>query len=120
MTTTCARSSGSQHTLRREAAPADVPPSSALLLDVGLPSVRAPSDPLEVCLVSHGRLLRTRTPYPLHYRTAFASSSVLYPQHHQHTLRLPTHAGVLRAYRVPLGEYRWGRSALSAGEVVCP
>jgi hypothetical protein len=41
-------------------------------------------DLLEVCPLSRG----TNNPYPLDYRTAFAFSSILYPQFYRLTSRL--------------------------------
>ncbi len=47
-----------------EAAPADLPPSSALLLKAGVPTVRAPSDQMEVCPLSREVML-AQAPQPL-------------------------------------------------------
>jgi hypothetical protein len=41
-------------------------------------------------------------PYPLHYRTAFASSAIPYPLPHQRPLRFAFPLGEQRAYHVPL------------------
>jgi hypothetical protein len=48
---------------------------------------------MEVCPLSRGMMLSIldgRNPYPPHYRTAFAFSILLYPQHLRVALRLPT------------------------------
>ena len=41
-------------------------------------------------------------PYPLHYKVAFACSSILYPLFHRLALRPPFPMGKHRAYHVPL------------------
>jgi hypothetical protein len=48
-------------------------------------------------MLPYGRL----NPYPSHYKTAFASSTILYPQPHRLALRLAFPMGELRAYHVP-------------------
>ena len=57
------------------------------------------SDPVEVCPLSRGVMCPFGSshgtaswfnPYPTHYKLAFASSAILYPQPHRLTLRLPT------------------------------
>jgi len=73
------------------------PPSSAFPLESGLPNSLVTSDQVEVCPLSrgvmypwgcaHGTAARF-TPCPPHYREAFASSTILYPQAHRLTLRL--------------------------------
>jgi hypothetical protein len=62
-------------------------------------------DLLEVCPLSgaaNGNLLDCTNRYPLHYKTAFAFSSLLYPLSHRLVLRPPYPLGGHRAYPVPL------------------
>jgi hypothetical protein len=49
-----------------------------------------------------------RNPYLTHYRPAFASSTILYPQTHRLALQLAFPEGDLRAYHVPLTYHRMG------------
>ena len=46
--------------------------------------------PVEVCPLSRGMILlyKQHNPYPSHYKTAFAFSTILYPQSHRLALRL--------------------------------
>ena len=82
-----------------EAAPADLPPSSALLLEAGLPMVRAPSDQVEVCLVSQRVILQPLSA-PLQYGLRFLHLPVPAAPSVRLTAFLPLR-GVRRAYHVP-------------------
>jgi len=59
-------------------------------------------DQVEVCPLSRGVMLPygRLNPYPPHYKTAFASSTILYPQPYQLTLRFAFPEGGLWAYHV--------------------
>ena len=48
------------------------------------------SDPVEVCPLSRGVMLpyERLSSYPIHYRLAFAFSTILYPQPHRLALQL--------------------------------
>ena len=56
-----------------------------------------------------GDLAGGLNPYPLDYRAAFASSLILYPPFHQHTLRWAYPKGGRRAYHVPRMSHGWFR-----------
>ena len=61
--------------------------------------------PVEVCPLSREVMLPygRRNPYPPRYETAFAFSTILYPQSYRLALRLAfPKGGELRAYHVPL------------------
>src|SRR5262249_20222000 len=62
-----------------------------------------------------GKVARWLNPYPPHYRAAFASSPVLYPQPRRSALRPPYPGG--RATGLPrcAAEAAWVRSRLFAG-----
>ena len=59
-------------------------------------------DQVEVCPLSRGVMLPYgwRNPYPSHYGTAFAFSTILYPQPHRLALRLAFPEGGLWVYHV--------------------
>src|SRR5271157_1903686 len=65
---------------------------------------------------AEGDLTRRLSPYPLDYRTAFASSLILYPPSHRRPpCGGPTPRGGRRAYHVPRMNHGWFRLCLSAG-----
>jgi hypothetical protein len=115
--------SGSRHTEPLEAAPARALRSadlSALLPQVGWPTVHVRQHQREVCRLSpRGDLAWRRNPYPAHYRPAFACSLLLYPPPSRLALRHAFPAG--RPTRKTTGLPRsvaiavWGRPRLFAG-----
>src|SRR3954454_9800095 len=62
-----------------------------------------------------GDLAGGLNPYPPGYRTAFASSLILYPPSRRRTLRWAYPKGGRRAYHVPWMNHGWFRLCLSAG-----
>ena len=65
---------------------------------------------------ARGDLARGLNPYPPDYRTAFASSPILYPPSRRRPPRGgPTPRGGRRAYHVPRMNHGWCRLCLSAG-----
>jgi hypothetical protein len=87
------------------------PPTSALPPQVGWPTVHVRQHQREVSRLSPWG----KHPCPIHYRPAFASSLLLYPQPHRRALRFAfpggEATGLPRSADVP----GWVRSYLSAG-----
>ena len=79
--------------------------SSGIPSPRGLPHGLVMGHLLEVCSLSREMMLLSLNLYPSHYKTAFASSSILYPLSHRLALRLAFPEGGRRAYHVPC-EYR--------------
>ena len=101
-TRTCALLLGCPHTRRWEAAPADLPPSSALPPQVSLSSARALSDQTEVSPLAREGMLSYDAP-PI--RTITARPSLSPSSSTQIAIRIlysiPTRVGAMRAYHVP-------------------
>jgi hypothetical protein len=114
---------GSQHTEPLEAAPASALHAadiSALLPQVGLPTVHVRQHPREVCrLTPWGDVAQGRNPYPAHYRSAFACSLVLYPPPGRRALRCAfparCRAGLTTGLPRSVAVVVWGGSRLFAG-----
>src|SRR5215831_16402521 len=75
-------------------------------------------DQREVSPLSRGVMWRVRNPYPPHYKTAFAFSLLLYPQHYRLVLRRAFPHGGATGLPCSASVPEWGRSALFAGSVV--
>ena len=74
--------------------------SSGIPSPRGLPHGLVMGHLLEVCSLSREMMLLLLNPYPSHYKTAFAFSSILYPPCYRLALRLTFPKGVRRAYHV--------------------
>ena len=74
--------------------------SSGIPSQRGLPHGLGMRHLLEVCPLSREMRLLLLNPYPPHYKTAFASSSILYPPSYRLALRLAFPEGERRAYHV--------------------
>jgi hypothetical protein len=78
-------------------------------------------DQTEVCPLARGVMfLAEGNPYPNHYRSAFACSVLLYPQHHRPSLRSAFPAGSATGLPSSVGVTEEGRLSLSTGDVGCP
>jgi len=78
-------------------------------------------DQTEVCPLARGVMFRVKgNPYPDDYRSAFASSVLLYPQHCRRALRCAFPHGSATGLPSSACVIAWGRLSLSTGGVGCP
>src|SRR5229473_6958088 len=78
-------------------------------------------DQTEVCPLARGVMfLCEGNPSPSDYRSAFASSVLLYPQRYRRPLRLAFPVGSTTGLPSSACVTEWGRLSLSTGGVGCP
>src|SRR5215510_6595270 len=92
-----------------------------LASSVGWPGDLVTKDQTEVCPLSRGVIsLSEGNPYPSDYRSAFASSVFLYPQHYRRPLRPAFPDGSATGLPSSACVTEWGRLSLFTGDVGCP
>jgi len=78
-------------------------------------------DQTGVCPLARGVMfLCEGNPYPSDYRSAFASSVLLYPQPYRRALRCAFPGGSATGLPSSVGVTEWGRLSLSTGDAGCP